>query len=298
MVGTRFRAGVVLGFALLFYSAFMFAKHSSGLRDVTPFGDDPYDAVGSFGAIIAVLLSVVSAVRAFRAPRGGAQRTEHRRYQLRTQSAVVLCVMITVLGDVVAMVRDPSRWIRSQSRFELVALLMGLVLAAWAVQIMIRTSLGPASPVRTKTWLRALVPVLGSAAILAVYPVQLVQFTVTHLLTVIVGAVLLVAPMPGLLRALVPSGATEESTGNPLASPTRRSARGRWWLVIGIGIAVGAFAFAGEMTEGGGHAPVLRLAAVAAVFIGLATSGALIAYVFLRKPLGLGARTPHEGDPA
>ena len=287
MTDVRFRAGVVLGFALLFYSAFMFAKHSSGLRDVIPFGDDPYDAVGSFGAIIAVLLSVVSVVRAFRERRGGAPRTEQFRYLLRTQSAVALCAMITVLGDVVAMVRDPSRWIRSQSRFELAALLVGLVLAAWAVQIMIRTSLGPAAPVRTGAWLRAFVPVVGFAAILAVYPVQLVQFTVTHLLTVMVGAVLLVAPMPRLLRALVPDGPTEESAGDLVRGAARRSTRGRWWLVIAIGIAVGAFAFAGEMTEGG-HAPMLRLAAVAAVFIGLATSGALIAYAFLRKPLGLG----------
>jgi hypothetical protein len=108
---------------------------------------------------------------------------------------------------------------------------------------------------------------------------------------VIIGAVLLVAPMPPLLRALVPDRVTTGSTDIPVASSARRSVRGRWWLVATIGIAIGAFAFAGEMTEGGRQAPALRLIAVAVVFVGLATSGVLIAYAFLLKPLGLGTRT-------
>jgi hypothetical protein len=136
--------------------------------------------------------------------------------------------------------------------------------------------------------------VLAFAAILAVYPVQLVRLTLTHLLTVVIGAALLVAPMPPLLRALVPDGVTKGSTARPEAAPSRRGERGRWWLVVTIGIAIGAFAFAGEMTEGGGHDPALRLVAVAAVFVGLATSGALIAYAVLRRPLGLGARHHHS----
>ncbi len=44
------------------------------------------------------------------------------------------------------------------------------------------------------------------------------------------------------------------------------------------------------MSEGGGSSPTLRLAAVAAVFVVLATGGVLIAYAFLRGPLGLGSQ--------
>ncbi len=43
----------------------MLAKHAPGMRDVIPFGEAPFDAIGSFGVIVAVLLSVLSLARAF-----------------------------------------------------------------------------------------------------------------------------------------------------------------------------------------------------------------------------------------
>ncbi|HEV2104817.1 MAG TPA: hypothetical protein VGU27_03745, partial [Candidatus Eisenbacteria bacterium] len=137
-----------------------------------------------------------------------------------------------------------------------------------------------------------LAPLGAFAIVLAVYPVRLVQLTWTHLATVVAGAVLLFAPMPALLGALVPDppGA---ATGEEAARPARAGGRARWWIVAAIGVGVGAFAFAGEMTEGAGGAPAARLAAVAAVFVGLATSGILVAYAFLRGPLGLGAGDGH-----
>jgi len=41
-------AVVVAAFAGFFYWGFMTAKHDPSLRDIVPFGEDPYDAVGSF----------------------------------------------------------------------------------------------------------------------------------------------------------------------------------------------------------------------------------------------------------
>ncbi len=80
--------------------------------------------------------------------------------------------------------------------------------------------------------------------VLALYPLRLVSFTVTHLVTVTVGDVLLLAPMPALLRALVPEDAGHGMSG--AVRPPRASARGRWWAVAALGIAVGAFAIAGR----------------------------------------------------
>jgi hypothetical protein len=53
---------------------------------------------------------------------------------------------------------------------------------------------------------------------------------------------------------------------------------------------VGAFAFLGEMNEGGGSLPLIRLVFVASVFLGTGLSGILVAYALLGAPLGLGSR--------
>ncbi len=38
---------IVLALAILFYWAFMFAKHDAALREVIPFGVDPYEAANA-----------------------------------------------------------------------------------------------------------------------------------------------------------------------------------------------------------------------------------------------------------
>ena len=283
-------AVIVFVLALLFYTLFMFAKHAPGLRDVIPFGEDPYDAVGSFGAIVAVLVALLSLVRALRPYRGGPASAEQRGHLARAQTAVVLCVLITVLADVVAMARDPSRWIGAPARSELLALIVGLTVAATTVQIVLSAAHTARPASRPGAWMRPAIVAAVAALILAVYPAWLIRGTLTHLLTVVVGALVLFAPMPSLLRALVPISAPEGTSG---ASPTdRRGARGkgRWMIVALVGIAVGVFAFAGEMGEGGGPPARVRIALVAVVFIGLATAGLLVAYAFLGEPLGLGRR--------
>src|SRR6202021_3171404 len=64
---------LVSGLALFFWWAFGFAKHDPALRSIIPFGEDPYDAVSSFGVIAAALLALVSAAPAF-LPRGPGPR--------------------------------------------------------------------------------------------------------------------------------------------------------------------------------------------------------------------------------
>lgn len=43
----------------------MFAKRDPVLRDVITFSDDPYNAVGSFGVIVRMLIALLSFLRAF-----------------------------------------------------------------------------------------------------------------------------------------------------------------------------------------------------------------------------------------
>src|SRR5579875_1199159 len=93
----------------VFYWLFMFAKHNSYLRDLVPFGEDPYDAVGSFACVVGALLSIVALVRAYFPYRGGPDGLQ-RLYLIRAQVAVVLAVLITAAADATAMVRYPRQW--------------------------------------------------------------------------------------------------------------------------------------------------------------------------------------------
>src|ERR1700759_205720 len=95
-------AVIVLGLAALFFWSFMFAKHDPALRNIIPFGDEPYDAVGSFGVIAGMLIALLSFLRAFR-PYREAPATAQRVYLIRAQEAAVLAVFITVATDAIAM---------------------------------------------------------------------------------------------------------------------------------------------------------------------------------------------------
>lgn len=278
-------AVLVCGLAATFYWVFAFAKHDPALRAVIPFGDDPYDAVAGFGVVVAALLAVVSLARAFRPRRTGAPSVAEHVLLLRSQMAVVLAVGLTLASDVVAMARHPSMWIAATHRSELVGLLTGLAVFASVVFFLVHASESALHSSELHRWVPGTLVFGLAMLVLAVYPERLIDGIVTHLLTVIVGAVVLLAPMRALLVALVPYEARElrmRHTGRTwLWSPSAR-----WSAALMIGLLYGTAAFLGEMTEGP-PGPTARLLLVASVFIGLGTAGLVLAYAFLADPLGL-----------
>ena len=269
---------VTFALAVFFWWAFMFAKHDPTLRPLIPFGDDPYDAVGSFGIIVGMLVALLALARAFW-PYRIQPTAVQRMYLLRSEVAVVLTVLITLAGDGIALVRHPAIWGMPRPRRELLFLLGALAVAAAAALLLLRASREASPPGR---WTPAIVTVSGVLVVLALYPERWIDVTITHLLTVVIGAILLFAPMRPLLTALVPSGKD--------VPPAQK----RWGAVLSIGAAVGAFAFIGEMSEGTGHPPLRQLFLVASVFIGLSVAGLLVAYLFLGVPLGFARKPPSQ----
>lgn len=282
-------AVIVLGLAALFYWSFMFAKHDPGLRNVIPFGDDPYDAVGSFAVIVGILIALLSLFRAFRPYRDAPSRAQ-RVYLVRSQEAVVLAVFITVATDAVAMARHPAIWIGAASRGKLIALLSVLVLITAAVQLLIRAAQEELGGFGMRRWVVPASVTLLAVLILAAYPEQLINRTATHLLTVVAADLLLFALMRVLLNALVPYASDGERTEKPSARGRFRTAGQRWIIALLAGITIGAFIFWTEMGEGSSALPWAREVFVASVYIALGLAGILIAYAFLGEPLGLGAR--------
>jgi hypothetical protein len=126
----KLNALIVSGLWTLFSWSFMWAKHDPVLRDVIPFGEDPYDAVGSFGVVAGIPIALAALVRAFRPHRQRPPSTAQRMYLVRAQAAVVLIVLITLASDAVAMARHPLAWVGAAARDELSALLAALASAA------------------------------------------------------------------------------------------------------------------------------------------------------------------------
>jgi hypothetical protein len=285
----KWNAVAVFILAALFYGSFMFAKHDPAFRDIIPFGEDPYDAVGSFGVIVAMLIALLSLARAFR-PLREAPSAAQLFYLVRSQQAVVLAVVITLSADAVAMARHASMWTGAASRDRLIALLGGITTVAIAVQLLVRASQRTIPQAGSNRWIRAAMVTLLILLVLADYPEQLIGRLPAHLLTVVVGAIVLIAPMRFLLIALVPDPACEERMEKRPSHGKFSTAGRRWTMVVLVGILIGASAFMGEIAEGSGASSIGRLVFVASVFIGLGFAGILIAYAFLAKPLGLEPR--------
>lgn len=280
-----------LALAAVFNWGFMFAKHDAALRGVIPFGDDPYDAIGSFAIFVALIVAVVAMVRAFRQYPMPVSATQ-RLFVLRAQTAVVLVVLITLEADAVAMVRHPGVWIHSHAVAKLMALLAGLGLAATGVQSLV---IGSERSQRwePRRWTTVAIATTLAAAVLMFYPERLIAGVWTHLLTVVVSAVILFATTRALLLALVPDIGSD--TAPDISGRERPSGRTRHWaVVILVGAAFGAFAFLGELSEGSGAQSIARILAVAGVFLGLAIAGVGAAFGFLGAPLGLSGSPPRS----
>lgn len=283
-------AVIVFGLATLFYWGFMFAKHDPRLRNIIPFGDDPYDAIGSFGTIVGMLIALLSLVRAFRPYRKDVPSDAQQVYLVRSQEAVALAVLITIAADTVAMARHPSLWAGAASRRELIVLLTAIAMVALGVHWLVRKSIAHCTNTGANQWGKAVLVTALATSALALYPEHLIQRTATHLLTVVIGDVLLFAPMRVLLMSFVPYRENVPLTGATQQHVRPLTGWQQWSMVVALGIVVGALIFIGEMSEGSGRLPLVRLLFVGSVYIGLALAGLLVAYAFLGSPLGLKAQ--------
>lgn len=282
-------AVLALGLAALFYWSFMFAKHDPDLHNIIPFGDDPYDAVGSFAVIIGVLIAMLSFFRAFRPYREAPSKVQ-RVYLIRSQEAIVLAVLVTLGSDVVAMARHASLWIGAASRNKLIALMGVLLIITAAVHFLIRTAQEKAGGLGTTRWAVPAGVTTMAMLVLAVYPEHLIDRTDTHLFTVVVGAIVLFVPMRLLVVALIPYTSDNEEREKSAARRGFFVAGKRWAIALLTGTLIGAFCFLGEMGRSISAIPSGRILLVASAYIGLGLAGILIAYAFIGEPLGLGSR--------
>jgi hypothetical protein len=264
--------------AAAFLMFFQFTKHDPTLSAILPFGDDPYDAVGSFGVIIAGLLAVLAVVRAVQVP------TRRRKGLVaRTQAAITAAVAVTLGADVVAMARHVPMWFGRPGALELIALMLVLLALAVLLWFAARRSVRE-SPVQPTRWRRAVVVCAIAVAVLVVYPESLTSNAVGELFTILAGIVLLFVPMSALLEVLVPVDGDSAESGEVRGLRIRASIQ--WLAVALVGIGIGVALLVGELMGRDAPAPALRVM-LASVYIGAALAGLAIGYYALRRPLAL-----------
>jgi hypothetical protein len=270
---------LVSGLALFFWWAFGFAKHDPALRSIIPFGEDPYDAVSSFGVIAAALLALVSAARAFLQRWAG--RSGQPIYVLRAQVAVPFCVLVSVAAEAVAMARHTSMWLGSPGCGGLLTIQASLV----GFSLITLSLVSRDSKVKTPRMLkRATAVCLGTVLALVLYPERLILGTSGHLATVVFGAFLLFVPVSALIKGWLPE--TPQLVCFDKLPLSRSSRYAPFVVAAAIGLIVGATAYFGELSEEGIRPRFTQILFVGGIYVGLGAAGLLIGYVWLGRLLG------------
>jgi hypothetical protein len=284
----KFNTIIVLAIALLFNRFFMFTKHDPALSAIMPFGEDPYDSTGSVAMIVGDLLAMLSLVRAFRPRRAGYITPLSKLFLARTHMAIAIAPLVALAGDTVAMVRHPFVWSGKPATGELVALMAGMAAVSIAGLLLVRSSMqGINLPEPQNRWKGALVITMLCVLALAFYPEGVIQSIPLHFLTIVAGFVLFLAPQSALTVALLPND-TRESRAGDRAGTGRFNRWIQWATIAALGIAIGALILMTEIfAEGNTGLPFRKLLLLSAIFIGSGTSALLIAFAFLREPLGL-----------
>jgi len=311
--------------ALLFWVFFDFSKHNPIFADINPFGSDPFDAVGSFCVLLAPLAAILALLGCFRPHPQGFTRT-HLQLVLNRVGVSLMSVTVSLLVDVIALLRSPSTWSGSFAGWLLVGLLLILLpivlLAGWRLAALLSSS----GMVRVgQPFWSVILIILISGLALALFPAPWLNSKPGALFAVLFGMAFLfnslhiiahtwLKPLPegqfedildDLLavyqwkKALFSFAAgffawLEKLPGVPaLASvfrwfnPRKHAAR----LLTLLGLVIGAALLVVEMLAEG--LPALHiLEIVTIIYTGFMTAGVLLGYRILNSFLGLIRRDP------
>jgi hypothetical protein len=269
----------VICLAVVFLLFFQFTKHDPVLALIIPFGNDPYDTVGSIGVIIAGLLAVLALIRAF-----CKVLVERRRIIIaRTQFCVVAAILVTLIVDCVAMVKHIPMWFGQPGAEELLALMVGMFILAMLMSYIIHYSVREIS-LEKASWKKFLFISIITIVILIIYPEFIIQSTVGELFTIIVGILILFSIMSTLPEAFIPFNI--ELFDSSKTQTRDMSIQKELVAVVLLGIGIGLLVLIGEWTGEGAPASQHRIL-LASIFIGMPLLSLLIAYYCLRKPIAL-----------
>ena len=102
-----FRVSALIGTLALVFTLFFQLSKREPFRDVNPFLEDPYDAIGSIAFQVALLVGALTFARSLRVLHAEAPET-HLRLVGRGNLLVLGSVIVTLLGDALAVALNPA----------------------------------------------------------------------------------------------------------------------------------------------------------------------------------------------
>ena len=202
----KISAVLCIGLAIIFYYFFQTTKHVPSLAAVNAFGEDPYDAVGSFAVQFAAFTSLLTFIRAFRPYQVDTTRERQQVLLVRTAYLSCLAVAVTLVADIIAMLRHPSLWMGTIAGYTLTAWLGGMTLLTVLVIVFLSYTTRRLHLFSTFVgWIRAILLSITGILVLAFYPEALRQHLPGELLTIAVGIVFLFVLVWAIGTAIAPS---------------------------------------------------------------------------------------------
>jgi hypothetical protein len=287
-----FATGAALGLTLFFFAA----KHRLPLARVLPFGEDPYDAVGSFGFQLALATAAISFLRAVRRYGGSGVPAAQAALVLRGCVATLLAVFVTMQADAVALLRHPRVWMRSPLGSTLAIGLLVVALASVSGAALLGPVAHRTQPESRPSWGRGAAFAAAGTLVLALYPEAWRRGLVGAIGTVLAGMAVLFAETWGLLVAIAPQGEAPSDDllddlhgllGGQTGGPGRwlRAKPGRFAALVAVagGAGLAASQAMGEGLPGGAGRALLVLG----VYTGLEALAVVLGYTLFRRPLAL-----------
>ena len=164
---------LVFGLSILFYFFFDFCKHAPGIGAANPFATDPYDAVGSFGIMLALLGALLMLVRVFRPYPQTRMPPAQLLLALRAGVVTLLSVTVTLAADAIGLARDMFTNGSSPAVWRLAGLVGGMTLLTLSVGwTFVRTARGAEVPSAPRPWMRTGIISMLVFLILTFYPLS------------------------------------------------------------------------------------------------------------------------------
>jgi hypothetical protein len=176
---------------IFFLAFFENSKNIPLLAVVNPFAEDPYDAVGSFGIQLAFFAVLLSLIRAFRPYATKEIPFNQQLLILRGETVALLSIIVTLTGDIVALLRYPSMWMNSSGGRILVGLVGGLVLLTIFVSLMLYRIVAKSSfSSAIRLWTKIILfPI--SIFVLTIYPSDMLESIPGGIFTALIGMIIL-----------------------------------------------------------------------------------------------------------
>jgi len=306
---------LVFSLALLFLLFFDKSKHLTMLAEANPFAEDPYDAVGSFGIQLSFFVAVLSLLRAFRPYVTNEIPLNQLILILRGETVALLSILVTLAGDLVAMLRYTSLWTNSAAGWMLAGLTGGLLVLTIGVGLRLY-SIAVNLPLffESHSW-RAILGVV-SLLILAIYPANWRESVAGGVFTATLGMAILFISTWALATSIFPRlDLTYEDALDDLL-PIYRSVksrfrslsllenltkinglckvfnwlnprRHRWHFIILIALLMGGSLMMVEALSEGVSANIKLVLLLLAIFLGIEGAGVILGYFLFAEFLGM-----------